>query len=150
MTYDFLIESDDTQRVKALSVWSEFKDGAFRCDRTPDRRGRSVHERTMHQCGRRNDVRVPAPLRPRQRPAPLNPSAEGGQLVGITDDVLRHVKLGVSAQFVDERPSTAPELVRFFAKREADRLVAAVGTSGSPHSLPHARMSICFRANVDP
>ena len=51
MTYDFLIESYATERVKVLSVWSEFRDDdlAFR-PRSDDRRGRSVHEHMVHQC----------------------------------------------------------------------------------------------------
>jgi uncharacterized damage-inducible protein DinB len=51
MTYDFLIETYDTERIKVLSVWSEFKDEELpvRPD-TSDPRGRSVHEQMVHQC----------------------------------------------------------------------------------------------------
>jgi len=51
MRYDFLIDSYDTERVKVLSVWSEFRDDdlPFR-PRSDDRRGRSVHEHMVHQC----------------------------------------------------------------------------------------------------
>ena len=51
MRYDFLIESYATERVKVLSVWSEFRDGdlAIR-PKQDDHRGRSVHEQMVHQC----------------------------------------------------------------------------------------------------
>jgi len=51
MPYDFLVEAYATERIKVVSVWSEFRDedlplrpNAF------DRRGRSVHEQMVHQC----------------------------------------------------------------------------------------------------
>jgi uncharacterized damage-inducible protein DinB len=51
MRYDFLIDSYDTERVKVLSVWSEFRDDdlAVRSSKD-DPRGRSVHEQMVHQC----------------------------------------------------------------------------------------------------
>lgn len=51
MRYEFLIESYGTERVKVLSVWSEFKDDDL-CVRPnhDDPRGRSVHEHMVHQC----------------------------------------------------------------------------------------------------
>ena len=51
MTYDFLVDSYDTERVKVLSVWSEFRDDdlPFR-PKDDDIRGRSVHEHMVHQC----------------------------------------------------------------------------------------------------
>ena len=51
MKYSFLIDSYDTERVKVLSVWSEFRDDdlAIR-PRHDDPRGRSVHEHMVHQC----------------------------------------------------------------------------------------------------
>jgi uncharacterized damage-inducible protein DinB len=51
MTYDFLIDTYGTERVKVLSVWSEFADEdlPIRPSRT-DPRGRSVHEHMVHQC----------------------------------------------------------------------------------------------------
>jgi uncharacterized damage-inducible protein DinB len=51
MTYDFLIDSYATERVKVLSVWSEFRDDdlAMR-PKHDDARGRSVHEHMVHQC----------------------------------------------------------------------------------------------------
>ena len=51
MTYDFLIDSYDSERVKVLSVWSEFHDEDL--DVRPkqnDARGRSVREQMVHQC----------------------------------------------------------------------------------------------------
>ena len=51
MTYDFLVESYASERLKVLSVWSEFKDEdlTVRPHHT-DPRGRSVHEQMVHQC----------------------------------------------------------------------------------------------------
>ena len=51
MKFDFLIDTYETERVKVLSVWSEFKDEDLpvRPLRT-DPRGRSVHEQMVHQC----------------------------------------------------------------------------------------------------
>ena len=51
MTYDFLIETYATERIKVLSVWSEFKDQDLPVRPNPDDpRGRSVHEQMVHQC----------------------------------------------------------------------------------------------------
>jgi uncharacterized damage-inducible protein DinB len=51
MTYDFLVDSYDTERVKVLSVWSEFRDDDLSVrPRHDDSRGRSVHEHMVHQC----------------------------------------------------------------------------------------------------
>jgi uncharacterized damage-inducible protein DinB len=51
MRYDFLVETYATERVKVLSVWSEFRDSdlPFRPNQS-DPRGRSVHEQMVHQC----------------------------------------------------------------------------------------------------
>jgi len=51
MRYDFLIDTFATERVKVVSVWSEFRDEdlAFR-PRVDDSRGRSVREHMVHQC----------------------------------------------------------------------------------------------------
>ena len=51
MKYEFLIESYASERVKVLSVWSEFNDAdlSVRPNQT-DPRGRSVHEQMVHQC----------------------------------------------------------------------------------------------------
>jgi uncharacterized damage-inducible protein DinB len=51
MTYDFLIETYATERVKVVSVWSEFRDDDLAVrPRGDDPRGRSVHEQMVHQC----------------------------------------------------------------------------------------------------
>ena len=51
MTYDFLIDTYDTERVKILSVWSEFRDEDLGVRPKPDDpRGRSVVEQMIHQC----------------------------------------------------------------------------------------------------
>ena len=51
MRYDFLADTYDTERLKVLSIWSEFKeeDLPIRPSQT-DKRGRSVHEHMVHQC----------------------------------------------------------------------------------------------------
>lgn len=51
MRYAFLVETYATERIKVVSVWSEFKneDLPFR-PRAGDPRGRSVHEQMVHQC----------------------------------------------------------------------------------------------------
>ncbi len=51
MKYDFLVDSYETERVKVLSVWSEFRDDDLPIrPRHDDPRGRSVHEHMVHQC----------------------------------------------------------------------------------------------------
>ena len=51
MRYDFLVDTYDTERLKILSVWSEFKDDDLRVRPSPaDKRGRSLHEHMVHQC----------------------------------------------------------------------------------------------------
>jgi uncharacterized damage-inducible protein DinB len=51
MTYDFLIETYASERIKVLSVWSEFRDTDLEVrPNNKDRRGRSVHEQMVHQC----------------------------------------------------------------------------------------------------
>lgn len=51
MTYDFLIDTYDTERLKVLSVWSEFRDDDLTVrPRHDDPRGRSVLEQMVHQC----------------------------------------------------------------------------------------------------
>lgn len=51
MTYDFLIDSYATERLKVLSVWSEFQDDDLSMrPRQDDPRGRSIHEHMVHQC----------------------------------------------------------------------------------------------------
>lgn len=51
MNYEFLIESYETERVKVLSVWSEFRDADLPVrPNADDPRGRSVREQMIHQC----------------------------------------------------------------------------------------------------
>jgi uncharacterized damage-inducible protein DinB len=51
MRYDFLVESYETERIKVLSVWSEFRDEDLPVrPNQNDARGRSVHEQMVHQC----------------------------------------------------------------------------------------------------
>jgi uncharacterized damage-inducible protein DinB len=51
MRYDFLIDSYETERIKVLSVWSEFRDEDLSCrPRDDDPRGRSILEQMVHQC----------------------------------------------------------------------------------------------------
>jgi len=51
MKYDFLVDTYETERVKVISVWSEFRDEDLSArPRQNDPRGRSVHEQMVHQC----------------------------------------------------------------------------------------------------
>jgi uncharacterized damage-inducible protein DinB len=51
MRYAFLVESYASERVKVVSVWSEFRDRDLRVrPREGDPRGRSVLEQMVHQC----------------------------------------------------------------------------------------------------
>jgi uncharacterized damage-inducible protein DinB len=51
MKYEFLIDSYETERIKVLSVWSDFEDQDLRArPRNDDIRGRSLHEHMVHQC----------------------------------------------------------------------------------------------------
>ncbi|MGB8986488.1 MAG: DinB family protein [Candidatus Sulfotelmatobacter sp.] len=51
MRYAFLVETYATERVKVVSVWSEFRDEDLPVrPRNSDPRGRSVHEQMVHQC----------------------------------------------------------------------------------------------------
>jgi uncharacterized damage-inducible protein DinB len=51
MKYAFLVESYATERVKVVSVWSEFRDEDLAVrPREGDPRGRSVREQMVHQC----------------------------------------------------------------------------------------------------
>ena len=51
MRYDFLVETYETERIKVLSVWSEFRDQDLPArPNVKDARGRSVHEQMVHQC----------------------------------------------------------------------------------------------------
>jgi uncharacterized damage-inducible protein DinB len=51
MTFDFLVETYETERVKIIGVWSEFRDEDLPLrPRSDDPRGRSVREQMVHQC----------------------------------------------------------------------------------------------------
>ena len=51
MRYAFLVDTYATERVKVVSVWSEFHDEDLRVrPRDGDARGRSVLEQMVHQC----------------------------------------------------------------------------------------------------
>ena len=51
MRYEFLVETYATERIKVVSVWSEFRDEDLKVrPNARDRRGRSVHEQMVHQC----------------------------------------------------------------------------------------------------
>ena len=51
MRYDFLIETYATERIKVVSVWSEFREDDMEMrPRSGDARGRSVREQMVHQC----------------------------------------------------------------------------------------------------
>ena len=51
MTYQFIVDTYETERMKVLSVWSMFKDEELPVRPHPeDARGRSVHEQMVHQC----------------------------------------------------------------------------------------------------
>jgi uncharacterized damage-inducible protein DinB len=56
MRYDFLVDSYDSERLKVLSVWSEFQDHDLQVrPRQDDPRGRSVLEHFVHQCVSENN-----------------------------------------------------------------------------------------------
>src|SRR5712675_1128271 len=51
MRYEFLVETYETERIKVLSVWSEFRDEDLPMrPRADDPRGRSVRGQLVHQC----------------------------------------------------------------------------------------------------
>jgi uncharacterized damage-inducible protein DinB len=51
MKYEFLVETYETERIKVVSVWSEFTDQDLHVrPHRSDPRGRSVHEQMVHQC----------------------------------------------------------------------------------------------------
>ena len=65
MPYDFLVDAYATERIKVVSVWSEFRDDDLPVRPHPsDPRGRSVHEQMVHQCvsGGEADGGAKAPL----------------------------------------------------------------------------------------
>jgi len=46
--YDFLLDSFETERIKTLSVWSQFTDSDMNF--RPEPRARTPHEHMVHQC----------------------------------------------------------------------------------------------------
>ena len=51
MPYNFLVDTYESERIKVVSVWSEFTDDDLPVRPRPDdSRGRSVHEQMVHQC----------------------------------------------------------------------------------------------------
>ncbi len=48
MTFDFLLDTYDTERIKTLTTWSQFTDGDMKFRPAP--RVRSPHEQMVHQC----------------------------------------------------------------------------------------------------
>ena len=51
MRYDFLVETYETERIKVVSVWSEFREEDLPVrPRAGNPRGRGVHEQMVHQC----------------------------------------------------------------------------------------------------
>lgn len=51
MRYEFLVQTYATERVKVVSVWSEFREEEMQVrPRADDARGRSVREQMVHQC----------------------------------------------------------------------------------------------------
>ena len=46
--YDFLVETYRTERIKTLSVWSQFSDDEM--EYRPEARARTPHEHMVHQC----------------------------------------------------------------------------------------------------
>jgi uncharacterized damage-inducible protein DinB len=51
MRYEFLVATYETERIKVVSVWSEFRDHDLAArPRDGDARGRSVQEHMVHQC----------------------------------------------------------------------------------------------------
>ena len=51
MTYQFIVDTYETERIKVLGVWSMFEDKDLPVRPHPeDTRGRSIHEQMVHQC----------------------------------------------------------------------------------------------------
>src|ERR1700687_3622896 len=71
MSYHFLTETYETERLKVVSVWSEFHDADLPArPRSGDPRGRSVAEQMVHQCVS-EDVWFETMLGMHSRPPPL-------------------------------------------------------------------------------
>ena len=51
MTYEFIVDTYETEIIKVLGVWSMFKDDELPTrPHSEDTRGRSIHEQMVHQC----------------------------------------------------------------------------------------------------
>jgi len=51
MRYEFLVDTYATERIKVVSVWTEFQDAELGVrPKADDARGRSVREQMVHQC----------------------------------------------------------------------------------------------------
>ena len=51
MTYQFIVDTYETERIKVLRVWSMFKDEELPIrPHSQDARGRSIQEQMVHQC----------------------------------------------------------------------------------------------------
>ncbi len=48
MTFDFIVDTYETERLKTLSVWSQFRDDDLSL--RPEPRARTPHEHMVHQC----------------------------------------------------------------------------------------------------
>ena len=75
MPYQFLVDTYETESIKVVSVWSEFRDDDLEVrPRCGDPRGRSVHEQMVHQCVSEDawfrnmlGIDVGAPLYPKRK-----------------------------------------------------------------------------------
>jgi len=50
MENEFLVETYETERIKVVSVWSEFRDEDLRCGRGGTREGAASTKQMVHQC----------------------------------------------------------------------------------------------------
>ena len=140
MTYDFLVDTYATERVKVVSAWSEFTDADLTVrPRSGDPRGRSVHEQMVHQCVSEDawfrnmlGVDVGAPPLPQQetRLEFIRRYAEdsGRRLVALRETKEPLPECGVSRIHLTFRPPP-PVLKSLTSGRIEPPTVAAVCTS---------------------
>ena len=130
MPHNFLIDTYESERIKVVSVWSEFTDDDLPVHPRPDdSRGRSVHEQMVHQCVSEDfwfrgmlGIDGNAPPLPKQETrlefieryaegqvenASL-PFARSRRLVGGRDDVLRHAARACVGNDAAAHPHVAP------------------------------------------
>src|ERR1700687_5718135 len=75
MSYNFLVETYATERIKVLSVWGEFRDDDLPFRPRPDEsRGRGVRDKMIHQCV--SEALWFRPLQPIAPPPPRVPLVE--------------------------------------------------------------------------